>query len=181
MENIRFVNAPLKIKFEKILQDESVYKKEYDKLSNSEEDSVGQWLKLAKARGETSDSDQVLLKLIVELHRKIDDLTAHVKDEKPTYLNLEKEAHIDAVGFEHFRLEKDKLELDAKYYGRILMPFFPKREVPLFFKAISKNIAQVMLIHDQDEKEWSSFMSARERAMIREAKALKDNEDGVIP
>ncbi len=175
MENIRFVNAPLKIKFEKILQAESVYKKEYDRLSNSEEDSVGQWLKLAKARGETSDSDQVLLKLIVELHRKIDDLTAYIKDDRPTFLDLKEERNIDAVGFNHFRLEENGFEVDAKYYGRILMPFFPKREVPIFFTAIRTNIAKIVLIHDQDEKEWSSFMSARERAMIREAKTIKGN------
>ncbi len=173
MENIRFVNAPLKIKFEKISEDESVYKKEYDKLSNSEEDSVGQWLKLAKARGETGDSDQVLLKLIVELHRKVDDLSAYIKDEKPTFLDLSEEKNIDSVGFDHFHLEEDGLEAGARYYGRILMPFFPKREVPLFFKALRADIAEVMLIHDQDKKDWSSFMSARERAMIREAKAIK--------
>ncbi|NOX14808.1 MAG: hypothetical protein GXP61_02035 [Epsilonproteobacteria bacterium] len=175
---MRFVNAPLKINFEKILEDKSIYKKEYDKLSNIEEDSVGQWLKLAKARGETSDSDQVLLKLVVELHRKIDNLTAYIKNEKPVFLNLKDEENINAISFEYFRLEEDKLEVDAEYYGRILMPFFPKREVPLFFKAVSTNIAQVILMHEPDEIEWSSFMSARERAMIREAKTLKDNQNG---
>jgi len=176
MSDIRFVIAPLKIHFEKFCKDESVYKKEYDRLSNSEEDSVGQWLKLAKARGETSESDQVLLKLIVELHRKIDELSLIIKDEKPIYLDLKEEKNIEAIGFNHFLLEENCLELETSYYGRILMPFFPKREVPLFFKAAEKNIAHISLIHDQDEKDWSAYMSARERAMIREAKAIKESE-----
>jgi hypothetical protein len=173
MNDIRFVTAPLKIHFEKFCKDESVYKKEYDRLSSSEEDSVGQWLKLAKARGETSESDQVLLKLIVELHRKIDELSSIIKDEQPIFLDLKEEKNIEAIGFGYFRLEEDCLELEARYYGRILMPFFPKREIPIFFKAAEKNIAQITLMHDQDDKDWSAYMSARERAMIREAKAIK--------
>ena len=176
MSDIRFVTAPLKIDFEKIARDELIYKKEYDKLANSEEDSVGQWLKLAKARGDTNESDQVLLKLIVELHRKVDELGSIIKDEKPTYLDLKEEKNIQGVGFGHFLLEENCLAPETKYYGRILMPFFPKREVPIFFETLKENIAKISLMHDQDEKDWSAYMSARERAMIREAKVMKENK-----
>ncbi|MFK5881607.1 MAG: hypothetical protein QM482_05285 [Sulfurospirillum sp.] len=173
MENIRFVSAPLKINFSEIGGDDEKYKREFDKLVSSDEDSVGQWLKLAKARGETSESDQVLLNLIVELHRKIDDLTAYLKNEKPTYLNLKFAKDVESVGFEHFKLKDGGLKLDTRYYGRILMPVFPKREFPIFFKALDKDMAEIVLMHEPDVKDWSSYMSARERVMIREAKALK--------
>ncbi|SFV59660.1 FIG00469824: hypothetical protein [hydrothermal vent metagenome] len=173
MENIRFVKAPLKIKFEEISGADEKYKREFDQLVSSDEDSIGQWLKLAKARGETGDSDQVLLNLIVELHRKIDDLSAFIKNEKPSYLKLAFEEDISEIGFEHFKLLNFELEKDKRYYARIPMPVFPKREFALFFKAIDKNIAQIVLMHELDIKDWSSYMSARERVMIREAKALK--------
>ncbi len=176
MENIRFVPAPLKINFSEIGEDDEKYKREFDKLVSSDEDSVGQWLKLAKARGETSESDQVVLNLVVELHRKIDDLTAFIKDEKPIYLDLDYEKDVESIGFEHFKLVDGGLKLDVRYYGRILMPVFPKREFPIFFKALDENIAQVVLMHEPDVKDWSSYMSARERVMIREAKALKDGK-----
>ncbi len=174
MNNIRFVNAPLKLNFDKMSEDEEKYKREYDKLSNSEEDNVGQWLKLAKARGETSESDQVLLTLIVELHRKVDELSAYIKNEKPSFLNLENQKNIEGIGYEHFNLIDGDLKQGIRYYGRILMPFFPKREIPLFFKALDKNTAQIVLMHDQDKREWSTYMSARERAKIREIKALQE-------
>jgi len=173
MENIRFVPAPLKINFSEIGEDNEVYKREFDKLISSDEDSVGQWLKIAKARGETSESDQVVLNLIVELHRKIDDLTAYVKDEKPTYLDLEFSKDVESIGFEHFKLIDGRLKLNVRYYGRILMPVFPKREFPIFFKALNENIAEIVLMHEPDTKDWSGYMSARERVVIREAKALK--------
>ena len=172
MEKIRFVSAPLKIYFSEIGENEEEYKREFDKLVDSDEDSVGQWLKLAKARGETGESDQVLLNLVVDLHRKIDDLTAYVKNEKPNYLNLPYKKEIESIGFEYFKLINGDLKLDIRYYGRILMPVFPKRQFPFFFKAIDKNNAQIVLMHETDSKDWSTYMSARERVMIREAKVL---------
>ena len=54
------------------------------------------------------------------------------------------------------------------------MPFFPTREVPLFFKAISKNEAKVILLHERDEKDWNAYVVSRERVMIREMKAKKE-------
>jgi len=176
MHDIRFVAAPLKIVFDEVLDQEGEYKREYDQLSNADEDTVGQWLKLAKARGETGESDPVLLTLLVELHRKIDDLSAFIKDEKPEFLHLSQEANIEGIGFEHFRLQEAKLHPHIKYYGRVLMPVFPKREIPIFFIAVDEKIAKIFLIHDKDSKDWSAYLSARERALIREMKAMREGE-----
>ena len=51
------------------------------------------------------------------------------------------------------------------------MPVFPKREMPVFIKAISSNIGQILLMHDKDLKDWNSYVASRERVMIRELKA----------
>ncbi|WP_331775162.1 hypothetical protein [Sulfurospirillum sp. 1612] len=174
MSDIRFVAAPLKIVFDEIDKQDEKYKREYDQLSNADEDTVGQWLKLAKARGETTESDPVLLTLLIELHRKIDDLSAYIKDEKPDFLPLSLAANIEAIGFEHFRLQEASLLPNVKYYGRVLMPVFPKREIPIFFVALDEKIAKIFLIHDKDNKDWSAYLSARERALIREMKAMKE-------
>ncbi len=171
MENIRYVNAPLNIVFN--VDDDEKYKKEFDILGLSDEDAVGEWLKLAKARGETSESDQVLLTLLIELHRKIDNLNAYVRGERIEYLELGESSHIQAIGYEHFKLESELLQEDILYYGRIEMPVFPKREVPVFFKAISKSEAVISLLHERDEKDWNSYLVARERAIIREMRAQK--------
>ncbi|MCH9813474.1 MAG: hypothetical protein K0U47_05965 [Epsilonproteobacteria bacterium] len=148
-----------------------MYQKEYRILSDFEEDAVGQWLKLAKARGETKDSDEVLMTLLVELHKKVDQLTALVKNEERTLLPLEINENIAEIGFEHIKLENRVLEVGKEYYCRIDMPVFPKREMPMFVKAIDQNIAQITLIHDKDEKDWNAYVTARERIMIREMRA----------
>ena len=173
MNGIRVVNAPLVIEYEEADIRYDDFKKEYDSLSEYEEDSIGQWLKLAKAKGDTRDSDQVLLTLMVELHRKIDELTALVKNEEREFVKLKNLQRIEGIGYEHFKFENDILTIGKEYYGRIAMPVFPKREIPLFFKALNSNMAEVILMHDKDIKDWSAYVVARERVMIRELKKRK--------
>ncbi len=175
MQNVRVVNAPLDIEFEESEKRYDEFKKEYDSLSEYEEDSIGQWLKLAKAKGETRDSDEVLLTLIVELHRKVDTLTSLIKNEEKEYIKLADIQKIEGIGYEHFKFEKEVLQTDREYYGRIAMPVFPKRQIPLFFKAISKDTAHITLMHEKDTKDWSAYVVARERVMIREMKKRKES------
>ncbi|WP_024954914.1 hypothetical protein [Sulfurospirillum arcachonense] len=173
MDLIRYVSAPLKITFD-IDENLEEHKREYDSLSSSDDDSVGEWLRLAKARGETGESDQVLLTLVVELHRKIDDLNSYIRGEKTELIGLLCKGDIEAINYEYFRVKEELFEKDRKYYGRVEMPFFPKREVPIYFKAVSKNEAKIVLLHERDEKDWNAYVVARERIMIREMRANKD-------
>ncbi len=173
MDEIRFVVAPLHVQLERVGDKEDIFSKEYNSLSEFEEDAVGQWLKIAKARGETGDSDQVLLTLIVELHKKIDMLTSIIKEEEKTLLPLAQAEEISHIGYEHIMIEKAPLKEGERYYVRVQMPVFPKREIPLFVEALSSSVARITNIHDKDERDWSSYMAARERVMIREAKAGK--------
>ncbi len=169
--SVRLVKAPISLVFSEVDVNEELYLREYSQLSESDEDPISQWLKLAKGRGETSDTDPVLLNLVVELHRKIDSLEMLIKNEVPKRLSLINEVEIESIGFEHFKLSKNILENDKIYYGRVEMPVHPKRDIPIFFKAIDGSLAEITKIHDRDEKEWGSYLTARERVLIREAKA----------
>ena len=169
----RLIQAPISIAFSQADVDLEMYEREYHQLSESEDNAINQWLKLAKARGETSDTDPVLLNLVVELHNKIDALELFLKDEEPQRVPLTVQAHIDAIGFEHFNLSDALLDKDVEYYGRIEMPVHPKRDVGVFFKAESETLAKITRIHERDEKEWGAYMTARERVLIREAREKK--------
>lgn len=171
--DIRLVNAPISLVFAQADLNPEEFEREYHQLSESEDNAINQWLKLAKARGETSDSDPVLLNLIVELHNKIDALEQFLRDEEPVRVSLTVEAHIDSIGFEYFNLSDPLLEIGVQYYGRIEMPVHPKRDVGVFFNAESETLAKITRIHDRDEKEWGAYMTARERVLIREAREKK--------
>lgn len=166
--SIRLVTAPIAIGFEILSNDKEKYEREYHQLSESDDDPIGQWLKMAKARGETAESDPVMLKLMIELHRKIDNLEQLIKNEKPQRLELSTHEMIESIGFENFKLKHDAFEVGKSYYGRIEMPVYPKRDVGVFFIAQEKNLAKILKMHDRDIKEWGAYVTARERVMIRE-------------
>ncbi len=169
----RLVPAPISLVFSKAITQRELFDREYQQLSDTDDDPINQWLKLAKARGETSETDPVLLNLIVELHKKIDALERFLKDEEPKRISLTQEAEIESIGFEYFHLSDEVLEVGVEYYGRVAMPVHPKRDVPIFFVAESKTLAKIVRIHERDEKEWSAYLTARERVLIREARERK--------
>jgi len=169
----RLVPAPISLVFSEADLDIESFKREYQQLSESDDNPINQWLKLAKARGDTADTDPVLLNLVVELHNKIDALERFLKNEEPNRISLMHEANIESVGFEHFKLKEEILEEGREYYARIEMPVHPKRDVGVFFKALDKSLCEIVKIHERDEKEWGSYMTARERVLIREAKEAK--------
>ncbi|MDQ7045744.1 MAG: hypothetical protein Q9M32_07525 [Sulfurimonas sp.] len=169
----RLVQAPISLVFSESSLNHEEYEREYHQLSESDGNAINQWLKLAKARGETAETDPVLLNLVVELHNKIDALEMFLKNEEPSRVSLTAAAKIDSIGFEYFNLADDLLEVDSEYYGRIEMPVHPKRDIGIFFKAQTKTLAKITRIHDRDEKEWGSYMTARERVLIREARENK--------
>lgn len=174
--SVRLIPAPISLTFSKIADEKSEeYEREFHQLSDSDEDPISQWLKLAKARGETRDTDDVLLNLMVELHRKIDQLEMTIKGEKPKRIELDIEADIDSIGHEHFHIKDAVLEAGREYYGRVTMPVHPKRDVAVYFKALDSSLAEIQRIHERDAKEWSSYLAARERVLIREAKQKKDS------
>ena len=165
---MRFVPAYVKIEFDEL---NDKLKEEFDKLGSESDDPIGQFIKLAKARGETKDTDPILLELLVALHRKVDELSAYVKNQKKEYLPLKYKSETNGLGFEYFKIKDSLLKKGIKYYGRFDLPVFPERKVPVIFEGYDENIAKIIHMHDRDIKDYNAYITARERAIIREMKA----------
>ncbi|MEF3191780.1 MAG: hypothetical protein K6347_04410, partial [Campylobacterales bacterium] len=75
----RFVHAPITLELIRSSLDHLEHNREYLRLSDLSQDPIGQWLKMAYARGEAQESDRLLLTLLVELHRKVDRLEKLIK------------------------------------------------------------------------------------------------------
>ena len=173
MSTPRLVPAPISLLFSEASLDKDSFEREFQQLSESDEDPISQWLKLAKAKGDTRDTDPVLLQLIVELHRKIDALERFLKDEVPNRVSLINHIEIESIGFEFFKIKEAVLQEGQLYYGRIEMPVYPKRDVAIFFEAVDSSLARFVKMHERDEKDWNAYMTARERVLIREARENK--------
>lgn len=170
MNDVRLIDAVLSVKFENISVDPQGFEREYARLSESEDDAIGQWLRTAKAKGETSDSDPVVVHLLVELYRKMDRLENLILHSVPERVALSHTEEIGRIGFEHFELTAPLLTPGEHYYGRIELPVHPRRESALYFEALSPVLARITRIHPRDENEWGAYMMARERIMIRHLK-----------
>ena len=168
--DIRLIPAPISIAFSEDSAESEVFKREFDSLSESDDDAIGQWLKLAKARGETGESDQVMLTLMIELHRKVDQIIAKLDKSEKLPIPLEEMIDIDGINYDYFSIKEPVLESRKRYYGRISMPTFPKRDVAIYFDAVDRQTGMIVMMHHRDRKEWDSYIAARERTMIREMK-----------
>jgi len=144
--SIYLIDAPIAISYGP--QDENMdgYMREYHQLGQTDDGELSKWLQSVKSKGEANDSDPVLLNLMIELHRKIDNLEKMMKQEK----------------------EPQKL-----YYGRLDMPTYPKRDVGIFFEAVTPLLAKIIKIHDRDQRAWNLYVRSRERVLIRELKEAK--------
>jgi hypothetical protein len=150
VENIRLIPAIIEFEFDKYSDE---LQKEFYMLGSESDDPIGQYVKLAKARGETKETDPVLLELLIALHRKVDELSAIVKNEEKNFIKLKNKTEITEIGFGYFKIKDTLFEKNKKYYGRMKVPVFPPRIVPVIFKGFDKNIAKIEFMHERDEKE----------------------------
>ncbi len=168
--SVRLIPAPISVTFSQENEDKEGFEREYHSLSGADDDPIGQWLKLAKAKGDTQETDKVLLQLMIEMHRKIDHLERLIKDEAPERLALKSDTMIAQIGFEMFELQEPMFIKGTIYYGRLNMPVYPQREVAVFFEALDEKQGKIIRIHERDQIEWNAYVTARERVMIREMK-----------
>ena len=171
MNEVRLFKAPLSMVYECDRSGDEKFLREFNSILPGDEDALGAWLKRAKSRGETKESDQVLLTLVIELHRKIDALSDYIKNEHKQYLPLKESVDIDEIGFTHIKISEDKFTKDEIYYARIAMPIFPKRNLSLYLRAQDERLAKIENMHEEDEADWNAYVTARERVMIRELRA----------
>ncbi|MFA6188458.1 MAG: hypothetical protein WC680_04175 [Sulfuricurvum sp.] len=170
MNDVHLIETPLEVEFDISDVNSQEFEQEYNTIGNSDDDAIGQWLRVAKAKGETSESDPVVLHLIVELYRKLDRLEQIITNTVPQNLSLSQKEVITRIGFEHFEISEPLLEQGKYYYGRIVLPLHNRKEIPLYFEAVSATLAKIIRIHSRDEKEWGAYTMSRERMMIRHLK-----------
>jgi hypothetical protein len=170
LDKMRWISAPLVVAFSPEGDNSEEFRLEFDRFAESDDDPMSEWLKLARARGETKESDPVALAMLIDLHRKIDELTRLVKGEKVRRTELKYSVRLDGLNYTHFRVENPVFKRGERYYARIAMPVFPMRDLGFYFIAASDKIAELALLHERDQKAWDGYAASRERAMIRQMK-----------
>lgn len=173
MDNIRLVPSTLDLSYEELGENTDTFEREFNVISESEENSITQGIKHAKMRGEADETSILILNILSELYRKMDKIEHLLVHGNLKRLALASTGLIESIGLEHFKLTSEVLEVGKRYYGRVEIPTFPKREIAFYFEAIEPTLAKIEKIHVRDKEAWGYFMVACERIMIRQLKGLE--------
>ncbi|MDE7217750.1 MAG: hypothetical protein K2N54_08560 [Helicobacter sp.] len=172
----RTVQAPLNLEFALIEAADSestkAYEREYASLSNADADPLGEYMKYARAKADSREADDIVLKLLVTLHYKLDEIKNILTDNVRQFVKLESKENVEALGHSVIIMPKAVFQKGAQYYARIDLPVFPERLIPIFLEAIEPKVAKVKRIHERDERDWDSYITSRERSLIRELKGF---------
>ena len=173
MEKSRLINTTLNIQYEPTHIKSEECAKEFNKLTQSDEDPIGEWLRIMRAKKGNFDSENtIVLELLVEIYRKLEILENKIEKNPKTYIPLQYSSNISTIGHGCFMLQDSNLLENILYYGRVELPTFPTRIVPMYFK-YSNQLAFIEQIHARDEAEWDSYVASKERALIRMIKSDK--------
>lgn len=172
MSSIRLVPATIDLEYEEISTDVERFEREFNEISESEENLITQGIKHAKTR-EMDETNVLMLNILSELYKKMDKIEHMLIHGSLKRLPLASVGFIESIGQEHFKLNTDALEVGKHYYGRVEIATFPKREIAFYFEAVEPSLAHIEKIHVRDKEAWGYYMVACERMMIRQMKGLE--------
>ena len=94
MEKSRLINTALKIHYDTAHSNAEEFAIEFNKLTQSDEDPIGEWLRLMRAKkGNFDNENTIVLELLVEIYRKIELLEHKIQGETKTYVPLSNDHH----------------------------------------------------------------------------------------
>lgn len=173
MSNIRLVTATIDLVYEEVSADAERFEREFNEISEAEENSITQGIKHIKSRGELDETNLLILNVLAELYRKMDKIEYMLIHGNSKRLPLSSSAAIESIGLDHFKVSSDVLESGKHYYGRLEIATFPRREIAFYFEAVEPSLAKIENIHVRDKEAWGYYMVACERIMIRQMKGLE--------
>lgn len=173
MSEIRLVKAMIDLSFEEVAGNSEKFEREFNQIGEAEENSITQGIKHAKTRGDLDETNALMLNIMAELYRKMEKIEQILTKGQTNRIQLASEGFIESIGLEHFRLNTETLEPGKRYYGRVEIATFPKREIGFYFEALEPALARIETIHVRDKEAWGHYMTACERVMIRQMKGLE--------
>ena len=164
MVDFRLIDSSLRVNFEPFT--EGKFENEF----YGSRSGIDEWLSFERAKGDMENSDPLTIKLLVEVYKKLEELTTLLREHRDPYSPLERAAVATKVGFEGFCFGEDTLEAGETYFGRLNLNISLKRVIPVQFVALDARAAKITRIAPNDEKEWSHFVAQSEIIAIRKAK-----------
>lgn len=147
------------------------YLQEYIALNQIEESGIEKWLKLSKGR--EYDGDEVMLELLVEVYKKLERLEQKLSIKENPYIPLSLSLKTHSIGHGVFCFEDDLLQEGKIYYGRIDLPIFPSKMIPLFFTMLTPCVGKIVKIGHSHNQNYDAYVVECERMEIRSRREVE--------
>lgn len=147
--------------------DNGNFLEEFHKIGSMYED-INQWLGKVNEKNENA----LLLEILVELYKKVARLERKIMQQEEDLLPLEYKSKIVALGHGVVFIEDAILEEGMSYYLRFVLPSFSDRIMPVFAKALSENVLQIVRFHTRDMQDFDSYIANTEMEAIRAKRYL---------
>lgn len=160
---MKFVRVSANICYEELSNRKDEFDREFESFSGVDSNPIDEFILKTKAK-EGYDTDPLLLALLADLHKKIDDLTRYVKNEQKTLLELSQSCALDFAWYDVIRLEG--LKVGETYYARMKAPLFRPRDIPFFFEAIDEETGKIISMWPADKADFDGYLASKEREEI---------------
>lgn len=112
----RLIATSLKIEFDSANISAENFAREFNKLTKSDDDPVGEWLRMARAKkGANNDDFSIVLDLLVEIYRKLGALENAINNIAKEYAPLRYCGEIETIGHGCFVLRADSIKTNQSY------------------------------------------------------------------
>ncbi len=167
---MKFVRITANICFEEVDGRQEEFEREFESFSGTDSNPVDDFIQKLKAREGKNLPDAITLTLLVELHKKIDDLTKIVKNETKELARLANEQALDFAWFDTIKVTG--LKSGSIYYARVYLPLFRPRPVPFFCEAIDEDSAKIIKIWPDDKADFDGYLASKDREEIARERGL---------
>lgn len=112
----RLIATSLKIEFDSANISAENFAREFNKLTKSDDDPVGEWLRMARAKkGGSGDDFNIVLDLLVEIYRKLGALENAINNISKEYAPLRYCGEIETIGHGCFAIRADSIKINQSY------------------------------------------------------------------
>jgi len=168
---MKFVRVAANIAFEEVGERANEFEREFELFSSTDTNPVDDYIQKLKAKEGKNAPDDMLIFLVAELHKKVDELTKIVKGSTTVYIPLAFEGQVDFAWYDTLKI--DGLRGGAEYYARIELPLFRTRQIPLFFCAGEDGICKITKMWPTDKADFEGYLASKDREEVARERAFR--------
>ncbi|WP_104685895.1 hypothetical protein [Helicobacter suis] len=104
------------------------------------------------------EREDVILKALSEIYKKLDRLEQYVHERDMEYIALEDRINVSVLGHGVLGVSEQVFIVDTLYYMRLKFPHMPYKRIALMARAFDPKMLSIERMHAIDVRDWDSYI-----------------------